>query len=122
MFIVVVEDMRGALVTERELVRGQINVGRTDDNDVVLPSNSVSRQHACLYLENNVAYVADMGSANGVFVDDRKIRSDTEVSEQSSIRVGEYRIILEKLVNPSAPESGIKTAVVLPERAHGNWY
>ena len=119
MLIVVVEDMRGALVTERELVDGQLNIGRTEENDIVLPSNSVSRQHACLYIENKIAYVADMGSSNGVFVDDRKIKSDTEVGDHSRIRVGEYRIVLEKLVNPSTQESGIKTAVVLPERAHG---
>ena len=119
MFIVVIEDMRGALVTENELVDGQLNIGRTEENDIVLPSNSVSRQHACLYIENHIAYVADMGSSNGVFVDDRKIRSDTQVNDQSRIRLGEYRIILEKLVNPSEPESGIRTAVVLPERAHG---
>ena len=42
MYIVVVEDERGALMSEHALFEGQLSLGRTADNDVVLPSSTVS--------------------------------------------------------------------------------
>ena len=65
MYIVVVEDGRGALVSEHELSEGQLNIGRSSENEIILPGGSVSRNHACIYIENGTVYVADMGSSNG---------------------------------------------------------
>ena len=36
MFVVVVEDDRGGLVTELKLDSGILSIGRTDENDIVL--------------------------------------------------------------------------------------
>ena len=119
MYIVVVEDERGALVSEHELTGGQLNIGRSSENNIILASGSVSRNHGCIYLENGIVYIADMGSSNGVIVDDARIKGECPIDDTNRIRLGDYRIILEKRINRPVADVGINTAVTTPERAHG---
>lgn len=118
MYIVVVEDERGALVGEHVLSGQPLQLGRTPDNDIVLPSGAVSRRHATIYLRNGAAYITDEGSSNGVLVGDQRIREATQIDEGSQIRLGEYRVFLER-AQRRAPQEGINTAIVRPDQAHG---
>lgn len=45
-----------------------INIGRTEDNDVVLPHPLVSRRHARILLEDNRILLIDLNSTNGTAV------------------------------------------------------
>jgi pSer/pThr/pTyr-binding forkhead associated (FHA) protein len=119
-YIVVVEDARGGLISERALHQGELTLGRTPENDVVLPGNTVSRRHARLFLEGPTLRVADLGSANGVIVDERPIREATVIDEGSEVRIGEYRLFVERATGKMKPvQDGINTAIVHPEQAHG---
>lgn len=119
MYIVVIEDERGALISEHVLAEAPLRLGRTPDNDVVLPSSTVSRHHARMYLEGLTAYIADQESSNGVLVDDQKIHRPTPVHEGSQIRIGEYRAFLERATGKLKPDQGgINTAILHPEQAH----
>lgn len=120
MYIVVVEDERGALVSEHALFEGELNLGRTPDNDVVLPSGTVSRRHARLFLDGLTARLEDLGSSNGVLVDEQRIKGAHAVNESSHIRIGEYRVFIERATGRMrASQEGISTAIVHPEQAHG---
>lgn len=119
MYIVVIEDERGALISEHVLAEAPLRLGRTPDNDVVLPSSTVSRHHARLYLEGLTAHIGDMESSNGVLVDDQRIHRPTAVNEGSQIRIGEYRVFLERATGKlKANQGGINTAILHPEQAH----
>jgi len=55
-------------------VDGAVRLGRSADNTVVVPSRTVSSQHAVI--ESNAAGgwdVVDLGSRNGTFVDDHRV-------------------------------------------------
>jgi ABC transport system ATP-binding/permease protein len=119
-YIVVVEDERGALISEHALFDGQLTLGRTPENDVVLPGGAVSRQHAEVFLEGMTAYVRDLGSSNGVLVNDQRVREATPINESSQVRIGEYRLFLERATGKLKPsQAGINTAILHPEQAHG---
>ncbi len=119
MYIVVVQDERGALISEHALFEGQLTLGRTADNDIVLPSNTVSRHHATLFMEGLTAYVEDAASANGVSVNDTRISAPTPVHEGTVVRVGEYHVYLERATGKLRPsQAGINTAIVTPDQAH----
>ncbi len=45
-----------------------VSVGRTSDNDVVLPDTLISRRHAVFRVFEDRVELADAGSANGTFV------------------------------------------------------
>lgn len=57
------------LVKSRYSPRGPITIGRTSENDVVIPEYSVSRKHCIIALVNEVYRITDLGSANGTLVD-----------------------------------------------------
>ena len=119
MFILAIKDERGALVSEHRLEGPQLTIGRVDDCDIVLRSTGVSRQHACFFVEQGRAYVSDMGSANGVYVDEQRIRGDVAIDEQSRIRIAEFLLQIEEMDIEAASTPGISTAVVAPDHAHG---
>ena len=50
-------------------------IGRADDNDVVLDEVAVSRYHATVRREGERYLVQDTGSANGVLVNGRRVKS-----------------------------------------------
>ena len=117
MFVVVVVDDRGGLVTELKLESGLLSIGRTTDNDIVLPSSSISRNHCRLKIQSGLATIVDLNSSNGIYVDEVRIKDATEVDEQHLIRLGDYRLRVER-VAPKGGISGINTALVSPDQAH----
>ncbi len=120
MFVVVVEDERGALVAESALLDGSLTIGRTDENDLILDDPRISRHHARLTLEGLGVALADLGSANGVTVDDKPISGSVMISEASRVRLGGYRLYIERATGRMrAPQDGLSTAIVTADQAHG---
>ena len=56
-------------------------VGRRADCALSLSTNSVSKQHAELYLEGNAIVLRDLGSTNGTYVNGEKIEGEIHLSE-----------------------------------------
>lgn len=65
-------------------------------------------------------FIVDKQSANGVIVDDQRIKSSIEIDESSKVKIGDYRLYLERASGKpqQAQLGGINTAIVLPEQAH----
>ncbi|MBQ9816982.1 MAG: FHA domain-containing protein [Proteobacteria bacterium] len=95
MYTLIIDDRHGRSAAEISFDQGSYTIGRVDGNDVVLPSNSVSRTHARIFVSNNKCYIVDLGSANGVLVDGVQIKDRTEIRNGSKIRIGEYTLYLE---------------------------
>ena len=62
-----------ALVKARYSPRGPITIGRTSENDVVIPEYSVSRKHCFIAVVDGDYRITDWGSANGTLVNERDI-------------------------------------------------
>jgi adenylate cyclase len=68
-------------------------IGRTPENDVVLPSDHVSRQHAIIQLtDSGEYYLLDLGSSNGTFVAGARVSVPRTLKDGDEIRVGETQM------------------------------
>jgi signal transduction histidine kinase len=80
----------------------EMTVGRRADNDVVLSSDRrVSRVHARLFERDGVWHIEDMASANGTFVNDRRVHAPVRLRPGDRIRVG--RTFIEVVPEATSP-------------------
>src|SRR5829696_5027448 len=52
---------------------GTAMIGRLETNDMCIKEQHVSRQHANIAYQDGMFMISDMGSANGVFVNDQRL-------------------------------------------------
>jgi SARP family transcriptional regulator, regulator of embCAB operon len=64
-------------------------IGRSPDNDVVLPDPSVSRHHAVIIETGTNFAVVDLRSANGVRVNGERVRAPTNLNDGDHIHLGD---------------------------------
>lgn len=69
-------------------VANLLTVGRGVRNDVVLSEDEVSWEHARFWVEDGALYVSDVGSTNGTFVDERRIRDRSRLASGAQVRFG----------------------------------
>ena len=90
-----------------------MNIGRTEENDIVLDHKSISRQHARITYENGVFKILDLKSANGVLVNGEQYVK-TELKNGDIIELGHLKL---KFIDEKAVSVYQETAVVrLPQK------
>ena len=73
---------------------GTLTVGRSNDADVCIPIEEISRQHARLQSTAIGLAVEDLGSANGTFVNDRRVHTPTPLKAGDEVRFDMVRFLL----------------------------
>jgi len=75
--------------------RNGLTIGRSEKRDIVIPDSASSRHHATISIEDGKYVLTDASSANGMFVNDERIR-DHELNPGDIIRIGntELRFVL----------------------------
>lgn len=64
-----------------------ITIGRSRDNDFVMPYDDFSRKHCQITLKGEYAFIMDLGSKNGVSIDGRKIPPNEPMPIYTTSRV-----------------------------------
>lgn len=68
-------------------------VGRSDDNNFVLPDRWISRNHVMLQcMENGVFYLIDLGSRNGSFVNGRRVSVPVVLQDGDLLTFGQTEL------------------------------
>ena len=70
---------------------GGLTIGRSSDNALHLPDEVASRQHARIELQQGVFTLTDLNSANGTFVNGRRVR-EQRLQDGDEIRIGRNRM------------------------------
>ena len=84
---------------------GENLVGRDLPIDVWLDSGGVSRKHARVLVEGTTAWVEDLGSKNGTWVNGQRIAERTEVPDGTEIRFGPVAMWLRWTVPAASTET-----------------
>jgi pSer/pThr/pTyr-binding forkhead associated (FHA) protein len=80
---------REIAVTKEEFL-----IGRGADCDLRLRVSAISRHHCLLRVRPGEVTLADLGSANGTFVNGQRVRSQAALSHGDEIGVGDFRFTL----------------------------
>lgn len=70
------------------LTKEPVTIGRQEGNTIVLADPQASRHHATISWQAGSYYVQDVGSANGTFVNERRIAAPQPLRDGQSIRMG----------------------------------
>lgn len=83
------EIMKDGKSKQRIVVKdGESYIGRADDCKIRIPSSNVSRKHCKITLKDRLAFVVDLQSVNGTFVNGEKISKSTILREGDILLVG----------------------------------
>jgi diguanylate cyclase (GGDEF)-like protein len=63
-------------------------LGRSTNAHITIGEASVSREHARLTIVDDKVSVEDLGSANGTFINDKKLTKPTNLADQDLLRLG----------------------------------
>jgi pSer/pThr/pTyr-binding forkhead associated (FHA) protein len=86
----------GQLKGQRLLVKVPIvNIGRADYNDLIIPDDSVSSQHAKLTRREGVWVLVDLGSTNGTMVDGEPVSGEVPLAPGAFVRFGDVQLVFE---------------------------
>lgn len=77
-----------------ELAEGEFVVGRGADCQLALDDGLVSRRHAIFTVVGNEVHVEDLGSRNGVRVNEDRIAGKTRLKDGDRIRIGSQEMTL----------------------------
>jgi DNA-binding NtrC family response regulator len=89
----VVSVLTGARKGHKQPLGERCSIGKSAENDLVLPDDTVSRKHCELVREGASIRVRDLDSTNGVRVDGTRVK-DALLSPGAVLRVGEVELAL----------------------------
>jgi phosphatidylserine/phosphatidylglycerophosphate/cardiolipin synthase-like enzyme len=75
---------------------GELAIGRSEENDVVVSDALASRFHARVILDGERCAISDLGSHNGTFVNGQRIERKTKLSEGDIVSIAgveEFRLV-----------------------------
>ncbi len=95
MFTLIIEDKHGAIVDEYSFEDGEFVVGRSQSCDIVLAADNVSRRHSRLYTVEGRCYIEDLSSANGAWLNGKRIHNVAELPRSAQVRIGDFFLHIE---------------------------
>lgn len=85
------------------LPSGVTVIGRQQNCGVCIPLSTISRQHCTLILEDQQLTVRDLGSRNGTFINDDRIK-EAVVNGGDVLRIGPVKFVLQLNGQPDSFE------------------
>jgi VWFA-related protein len=74
-----------------------VTIGRAPGNTFIVDHPTVSRQHATIKIEGQDFRVYDLGSGNGTFVSDQRVREPVVLQDGVTVRFGEVEFIFKRV-------------------------
>ncbi|MEM9303230.1 MAG: FHA domain-containing protein [Pseudomonadota bacterium] len=92
---------------------GNTVIGRQSDCDVCLPSDEVSRRHAQITLTSEGLFVEDLDSANGTFVNGRRVKRE-KIEPGDELKLDTVRFLVQSPGQDTGKQAAVKSSDVKP--------
>src|SRR5205814_8807532 len=89
------------------------SIGRSEKNDIQIAERHVSRQHAVITFRDGVFMISDMGSANGTFVNDRRLTDPFPLAHGDIIRLYVPVLMFSAIVTEEEEQNARKTGTLI---------
>jgi pSer/pThr/pTyr-binding forkhead associated (FHA) protein len=109
----ILRGVSGSTFGKNFALQGTMTVGRQPDCDICIPSDEVSRHHAKLQVMPDGIAVEDIGSANGTFINDKRVHTGM-LKPGEELRLDTVRFML---VSPALEMQKISSAAETAKRA-----
>jgi pSer/pThr/pTyr-binding forkhead associated (FHA) protein len=109
----ILRGVSGSTFGKNFALQGTMTVGRQPDCDICIPSDEVSRHHAKLQVMPDGIAVEDIGSANGTFINDKRVHTGM-LRPGEELRLDTVRFML---VSPALEMQKIAAASETAKRA-----
>src|SRR5437899_9438882 len=93
MYKLIIEDDEGK-TTVVPLIRDEITIGRKEGNTIRLTERNVSRRHARIVRNNGEVQIEDLGSYNGIRVNNARIAERVSLRISDQVQIGDYKLYL----------------------------
>lgn len=98
----------------------EIKIGRTNDNDIVIDDNSVSRNHAIIFVSENSTMIQDNNSTNGTFINGRRIKGSSPLQTNDILKVGNMPVPWRNYVGGNPSSNANQSTRVTPNQNQYN--
>lgn len=95
---------------------GTMTIGRQQDCDISLPGDEISRHHARVQVLPDGVMVEDMGSANGTFINDKRVHSGV-LKPGEELRLDTVRFLLMSPGMDTTKPLPVAPPVAAPEKS-----
>ncbi|HYP98746.1 MAG TPA: FHA domain-containing protein [Polyangiaceae bacterium] len=85
-----------------ELRAGEILIGRSSNCHLVLDDGLVSRRHAQIIITDEKATIEDFSSANGVFVNNKRVSGSEQLKAGDQLQIGKQQFTVCSVARPIA--------------------
>lgn len=93
---------------------GEIKIGKADHNDIVLPDPAVSGTHGVLRALGSEYQIVDLGSRNGIFVDNVRIEGSRALKNGDVVTIGQCLLTFKLPVPEAAASDAGSTQILMP--------
>ena len=93
MYKLIIEDDEGK-TTVVPHIRDEISIGRKEGNTIRLTERNVSRRHARILRNNGEVHIEDLGSYNGIRVNNARIAERVSLRISDQVQIGDYKLYL----------------------------
>lgn len=89
----IVRDVKNGRVKEIELTKRRFTIGKSDWNDLVLPRDSVSREHCVVFERGDSYFVRDLESRHGTSIGGKRIEGDVALADGDRFELGGFEVL-----------------------------
>jgi len=79
-----------------KLGSAKVSLGRSADNEIPLPDPFCSGKHAFVYNKDKEYFIRDNNSKNGIFLNGKKIKGETQLQKGDSLLLGSTRLVFDQ--------------------------
>ena len=98
----------------------EIKIGRSNDNEIVIDDNSVSRNHAIIFVSENAIMIQDNNSTNGTFINGRRIQGSSPLQTNDILKVGNMPVPWRNYVGGNPSSNANQSTRVTPNQNQYN--